>query len=148
MTESNARRRLIIVCGLPGAGKTTLAKSLEQSLQAIRFSADEWMEALSLDLYNEESRGKIEALQWTLGKELLARGLIVIVEWGPGEDQTGPVAPGSSSALALPSNSTTSSRLWMSSWGESNVAALRFRRLNGPRSRAGPKRSRHPHRRS
>jgi len=82
MTESNARRRLIIVCGLPGAGKTTLAKSLEQSLQAIRFSADEWMEALSLDLYNEESRGKIEALQWTLGKELLARGLIVIVEWG------------------------------------------------------------------
>ena len=70
MTESNARRRLIIVCGLPGAGKTTLAKSLEQSLQAIRFSADEWMEALSLDLYNEESRGKIEALQWTLGKEL------------------------------------------------------------------------------
>ena len=70
MTESNARRRLIIVCGLPGAGKTTLAKSLEQSLQAIRFSAAEWMEALSLDLYNEESRGKIEALQWTLGKEL------------------------------------------------------------------------------
>ena len=26
--------------------------------------------------------GKIEALQWTFGKELLARGLIVIVEWG------------------------------------------------------------------
>ena len=82
MTESNARRRLIIVCGLPGAGKTTLAKSLEESLQGIRFSADEWMEALRLDLYDEESRGKIEALQWTLGKELLARGLIVIVEWG------------------------------------------------------------------
>ena len=82
MTESNARRRLIILCGLPGAGKTTLAKSLEESLQAIRFSADEWMEALRLDLYDEETRGKIEALQWTLGKELLARGLIVIVEWG------------------------------------------------------------------
>jgi predicted kinase len=82
MTESNARRRLIIVCGLPGAGKTTLAKSLEESLQAIRFSADEWMEALSLDLYDEERGGKIEALQWTLGKELLARGLIVIVGWG------------------------------------------------------------------
>ena len=40
------------------------------------------MEALRLDLYDEERRGKIEALQWTLGKELLARGLIVIVEWG------------------------------------------------------------------
>ena len=82
MTESNARRRLIILGWLPGAGKTTLAKSLEESLQAIRFSADEWMEALRLDLYDEETRGKIEALQWTLGKELLARGLIVIVEWG------------------------------------------------------------------
>jgi predicted kinase len=73
---------LIIVCGLPGAGKTTLAKSLEDRLQAIRLSADEWMEALSLDLYDEDRRRKIEALQWTFGKDLLACGLILIVEWG------------------------------------------------------------------
>jgi len=67
---------------LPGSGKTTLAKKLEGRLRAIRFSPDEWMEALSLDVYDEERRGKIEALQWKFGQELLALGLTVIIEWG------------------------------------------------------------------
>src|SRR6267143_6675686 len=74
--------RLIIVCGLPGSGKTTHAKQLEARLGAIRFSPDEWLEALSLDLYDEGSREKIEALQWKLGQKLLALGLTVIIEWG------------------------------------------------------------------
>ena len=70
------------MCGLPGSGKTTLAKALESRLRAVRFSADEWVDALSLDLYDEETRGKIEALQWKLGQELLGLGLTVIIEWG------------------------------------------------------------------
>ena len=74
--------RLIIVCGLPGSGKTTLAKELESKLHAVRFSADEWMDALSVNIYDEEKRGKIEALQWRFGQELLARGLTIIIEWG------------------------------------------------------------------
>ena len=78
----NAGPKLIIVCGLPGAGKTTHAKMLEEKLGAIRFCPDEWMEMLSLDLHDEERRAKIEALQWKLGQELLARGLTVIIEWG------------------------------------------------------------------
>jgi predicted kinase len=40
------------------------------------------MYALSLDLYDEERRGKLEALQWQFGQQLLARGLTVIIEWG------------------------------------------------------------------
>jgi predicted kinase len=74
--------RLIIVCGLPGSGKTTLAEALESKLHAVRFSADEWMDALSINIYDEEKRGKIEALQWKFGQELLALDLTVIIEWG------------------------------------------------------------------
>jgi predicted kinase len=40
------------------------------------------MESLSIDVYNEEARGKVEALQWKLAQKLLALGLTVIIEWG------------------------------------------------------------------
>ena len=79
---SDAGSRLIIVCGLPGSGKTTRAKALEASLHAVRFCPDEWMESLSIDVYNEEARSKVEALQWKLAQKLLALGLTVIIEWG------------------------------------------------------------------
>ena len=82
MERSGIGPRLIIVCGLPGSGKTTLARALESRFRAVRFSPDEWMDALSLNLCDEETRGKIEALQWKFGQELLALGLTVIIEWG------------------------------------------------------------------
>ena len=82
MQVSAIGSRLIIVCGLPGSGKTTLAKALESKLRAVRLSPDDWMDALSLSLYDEERRGKIETLQWKFGQELLALGLTVIIEWG------------------------------------------------------------------
>ena len=71
MERSDAGSRLIVVCGLPGSGKTTLARALEQRLRAIRFCPDEWLDALSIDIYDEVMRGKIKALQWKLGQRLL-----------------------------------------------------------------------------
>ena len=82
MKNSSNGARLIIVCGLPGSGKTTLAKCLEEDLRAVRLAPDEWMGALAIDIYDEESRARIEALQWKLGQTLLKLGLVVIIEWG------------------------------------------------------------------
>ena len=70
------------MCGLPGSGKTTHAKLLQSKFPAIRFSPDEWLAALSLDLDDEASRQKIETLQWHFARELLQLGLTVIIEWG------------------------------------------------------------------
>jgi predicted kinase len=62
----------VIICGLPGSGKTTLAVQLENGMSAVRLSADDWMNALSINLYAEESRNHIEAVQWQLVKRLLS----------------------------------------------------------------------------
>lgn len=73
--------RLIVVCGLPGAGKTTFAQDLALRVGAIRLCADEWLDALQIDR-TERTRGRVEALQWRLAQDLLASGSIVIIEWG------------------------------------------------------------------
>ena len=82
MEAATVGPRLIIVCGLPGSGKTTWAKTLESKLHAIRFSPDEWMDALAINLWQEETRTRIEGLQWELAQQLLALGLTIIIEWG------------------------------------------------------------------
>lgn len=70
------------MCGLPGAGKTTHAKRLESERGAVRLSADDWMAALAINLWDADAREKIERLQWQVGRQLLALGLTVIIEWG------------------------------------------------------------------
>lgn len=74
--------RLIIVAGLPGSGKTTLANQLAASIHAIRLSADDWMDGLGINLHAEQERDRIERMQWKLAQQLLELGNTVIVEWG------------------------------------------------------------------
>jgi len=76
------RGRLVIVCGLPGAGKTTLARSLEAEYGAVRLCPDEWMAELAVDLFDEAVRARLEDLQWRLAQRLLELHVPVVIEWG------------------------------------------------------------------
>ncbi|MFB9949427.1 AAA family ATPase [Rhizobium puerariae] len=78
----NEQPLLVLVSGLPGSGKTTLAQKLETELGAIRMSPDEWMTAFAIDLYDSDRRERIESFQLGLALKLLERGQAVIIEWG------------------------------------------------------------------
>ena len=75
------RPLLILFCGLPGAGKTTIARRREAETGAIRFSTDEWMADLGFD-YFDEVRDGLQARLDRLWRQLLERGQSVIVEDG------------------------------------------------------------------
>lgn len=77
---------LFLMCGLPGAGKTTLAKKLEQSHAALRLSPDEWIASLLTDSTDTAERDRlrspVEGVQWEVAKRALTLGTNVVVEWG------------------------------------------------------------------
>lgn len=74
--------KLVIVCGLPGSGKTTHSRSVASDLGAIRFSPDEWMDSLNINLWDADARELVEKLQWHVARELLQVGQSVVIEWG------------------------------------------------------------------
>lgn len=80
--EQEQRPLLITFCGLPGSGKTTTAKQLEQETGAVRLNTDEWMAALGVDFFNEAFREKLQARLYEHGKTLLQLGHSIIVEDG------------------------------------------------------------------
>ncbi len=82
MEHNSGMGTVILVCGLPGAGKTTHALRLCVDGRSVRLCPDDWMQALGLDLYDEERRARIEALQWRLAQEILPLGAGVVIEWG------------------------------------------------------------------
>jgi predicted kinase len=77
---------LHLMIGLPCSGKTTLAKTLETELGALRLTPDEWHRFLygqdATHPEHDERHGKIEALQWNVAATALARGLDVILDFG------------------------------------------------------------------
>ena len=82
MQSEKLRATLVIICGLPGSGKTTHARILEHEMPAVRFCPDEWMQSLDFSLHDERLRERVEQFQWTLAKRLLSLGQSVLIEWG------------------------------------------------------------------
>src|SRR3954471_8686081 len=79
---AKASARLVLICGLPASGKSTLARRLAGEMPAIRLDKDGWTTELVADLWDEEFRGRLERQLWSLSEELLAQGQSVILEWG------------------------------------------------------------------
>ena len=73
---------LHLMVGLPGSGKTTLAKKLEQELPAMRLTPDEWMARVVGDGYDEAKRAVVEAMLWDIAAQGLRLGINVILDFG------------------------------------------------------------------
>ena len=74
---------MVLIVGLPGAGKTTLARRLEVERAALRFTPDEWMEALLGVSEDNGRRWVLESqLFWGLAARALTLGVSVILDYG------------------------------------------------------------------
>lgn len=74
--------RLILTCGLPGAGKTALATQLAADRNAVRLTKDEWLWALGSTPWDESAREKVEGQLWRLAQEILRLDVSVVLDFG------------------------------------------------------------------
>ena len=74
--------RLILTCGLPGAGKTTLARQLAADRSAVRLTKDEWLWALGFTPWDAPTQELVEHQLWQLAQEILRLGLSVVLDFG------------------------------------------------------------------
>ena len=83
MTAGDRRQpRLVLLCGLPASGKTTLARRLAELYGAVRLNPDEWESALGVDPFDEGFQTRLEGQFSELTQRLLTLGTSVILEWG------------------------------------------------------------------
>ena len=77
-----AQARLVLICGLPASGKSTLARQLAVTISAVRLDKDEWVTQLAGDVWDDTFRVRVERQLWALTLDLLTQGQSVILEWG------------------------------------------------------------------
>lgn len=73
---------LILFCGLPGSGKTTLAKQLEKQGRGVRICTDDWQEDLDVQHNDDNFHGKLQKRLYTHALKLLEYKQSVILEDG------------------------------------------------------------------
>jgi hypothetical protein len=79
-----------LICGLPGAGKTTLAKKIEEENRALRFSLDEWLITLfgRYEITPDNHAAHVErvlacrSVIWMMAERALRLGVDVILDDG------------------------------------------------------------------
>lgn len=74
--------RLLLTCGLPGAGKTHLAIQLAADRAAMRLTTDEWLWALGSTPWDQATQGKVEHELRRLAEEILCHGVSVVLDFG------------------------------------------------------------------
>ncbi len=74
---------MVLLVGLPGAGKTTVARRLEAERDAVRFTPDEWMDALFGINEVDGRRWVLESeLIWKVAARVLPLGVDVVLDYG------------------------------------------------------------------
>jgi predicted kinase len=74
--------RLLVVVGLPGSGKTTLARSLAQRHGAVRSTPTSGWPTWTSTCSTPDFRDRLERRMVSLAAELLAAGGRVVIEFG------------------------------------------------------------------
>jgi predicted kinase len=70
------------MCGLPGSGKTTLARRLADQIPAVRLCTDDWHAALEVSFSDQRFHDLLEDQLWILAQDLIRNGQNVIFEKG------------------------------------------------------------------
>ena len=73
---------LLLMVGLPGAGKTTRAKQLALAHRALRLTPDEWMIPLFDGTQPDGKRDVLEGLLITVALQALRAGTNVVLDFG------------------------------------------------------------------
>ena len=93
MEETRVVATLHLMVGLPGSGKTTLARELEKKYSALRLTTDEWhIRLFGRDYYDDMDEAaiakhdvrhdEVESIMWEVAARVLVLGVNVVLDFG------------------------------------------------------------------